>query len=104
MPVEHDDPTIPDRLLLRALIEDGLPSRAGDGAWPVRTPADFARVVFDAALGVPYEDRLSEPVFANLPKSRLKTALTLAQELMGEAGRARLDELIASSAALRSRR
>ena len=102
MPLATDDSTIPDRLLLRALIEDGLPSRAESEAWPMRQPGEFARVVFDAVFGRRFESVLSEPVFANLPASKLKRALRLAQELMGDAGRARLDALAEKSAKLRA--
>ena len=54
------DPTIPDRLILRALIEDGLPSKAAHENWPIRQPWEFARAIFDCVYRCPYEEKLVE--------------------------------------------
>src|SRR5438094_4288301 len=97
-PMPSDDPTIPDRLILRALIEDGLPSRAVEENWPSRQPWEFARAIFDCVYRCRYEQHLVEPVFANIPRMKLKKALSLAQGLLGENGRLRLDELVTQSA------
>jgi ABC-type arginine/histidine transport system permease subunit len=79
--MKPDDPTIPDRLMLRALIEDGLPSRAAQENWPIREPWEFARVIFDSVYRCPYERKLAEPVFENIPKGRLEKALSLGLDI-----------------------
>ena len=77
----HNDPTIPDRLMLRALIEAGLPSRAAQENWPIRQPWEFARVIFDCVYRCPYEQKLTEPVFENITRGRLKKALAIGLDI-----------------------
>ena len=100
--MRSDDPTIPDRLILRALIEDGLPCRAAHENWPIRQPWEFARAIFDCVYRCPYERKLVEPLFANIPRAKLMKALSVAQSLMGDDGRPRLDALVEQSARLRA--
>ncbi len=68
--MKPDDPTIPDRLMLRAMIEDGLPSRAAQENWPIRQPWEFARAIFDCVYRCAYEQKLAEPVFENITRGR----------------------------------
>ena len=82
-PMAADDPTIPDRLILRALIEDGLPSKAALENWPIREPWEIARAIFDCVYRCPYEQKLTEPVFENISKSRLKKALVMGLDVHG---------------------
>ena len=100
MPTPADDPTIPDRLILRALIEDGLPSRAAQENWLIREPWQFARAIFDCAYRCPYEQKLVEPVFANITPSCLRKALNLALDIQN-CGLPALEVLLSQSAALR---
>jgi len=97
--MKPDDPTIPDRLTLRALIEDGLPSRAQEN-WPIRQPWEFARVIFDCVYRCPYEQKLAEPVFENIARGRLEKALALGLDIQN-CGLPALDRLIVESAAIR---
>ena len=95
-----DDPTIPERLILRALIEDGLPSRAVHENWRIRQPWEFARAIFDCVYHRPYEQKLTEPVFEKISKGRLKKALALGLDIQNR-GMPALEPLLARSAALR---
>jgi len=98
--MKPDDPTIPDRLMLRALIEDGLPSRAAHENWPFRQPWEFARAIFDCIYHCPYEQKLTEPVFENITRGRLKKALTLGLDIQNR-GLPALEQLLEQSAAMR---
>ena len=98
--MKPDDPTIPDRLMLRALIEDGLPSRAAQENWPIREPWEFARAIFDCVYRCPYEQKLTEPVFENITRGRLEKALSLGLNIQNR-GLLALNPLLAQSAALR---
>src|SRR5438132_3860569 len=100
MPMPADDPTIPDRLILRALLEDGLPSKAALESWPIRQPWEFARVIFDCVYRCPYEQKLIEPVFENISKGRLKKALKIALDIQNR-GTTALEPLLDQSALLR---
>ena len=98
--MQSDDPTIPDRLMLRALIEDGLPSRAAQENWPIRQPWAFARAIFDCIYRCPYEQKLTEPVFENITSGRLKRSLELGLDIQNF-GMDALEPLIFQSAAIR---
>jgi len=98
--MQSDDPTIPDRLMLRALIEDGLPSLAVQENWPIRQPWEFARAIFDCIYRCSYEQKLSEPVFENITSGRLKRALEIGLDIQNF-GMATLEPLISQSAAIR---
>lgn len=98
--MKSDDSTIPDRLMLRALIEDGLPSRAAQENWPIRQPWEFARAIFDCVYRHPYEQKLTEPVFEDITRGRLKKALELGLDIQNF-GMDALDPLLAQSATLR---
>ena len=100
MPLDQDDPTIPDRLMLRALIEDGLPSRAAQENWSIRQSWEFARVILDCVYRCPYEHKLTEPVFENITCSRLKKVLALGLDIQNR-GLPALVPLLAQSAAIR---
>ena len=56
----------------------------------------------NVSISFPLVSNATQPVFANLPAAKLKRALRLAQELMGDAGQARLDDLAEKSAKLRA--
>jgi hypothetical protein len=99
-PMPADDPTIADRLILRALIEDGLPSRAAHENWPIRQPWEFARAILDCVYRQPYEKKLAEPVFENITTGRLAKALQLALDVQ-DRGLPALEPLLAESAAMR---
>ena len=103
MPMRTDDPTIPDRLILRALIEDGLPSRAATENWPIREPREFARAIFDCAYQCPHEQKLSEPVFERIGKRQLKHALEFALDVQHR-GMPALRPLLERSEILRGER
>ena len=92
--MKPDDPSIPARLMLRALIEDGLPSRAAQENWPIREPWEFARAIFDCVYRCPYEQKLIEPVFENINRGRLKKALALGLDIQNR-GLAALEPLLA---------
>ena len=98
--MQSDDPTIPDRLMLRALIEDGLPSRAEQENWPILQPWEFAMAIFDCVYRCPYEQKLSEPVFENITSGRLKRAFELGLDIQNF-GMNALEPLISQSAAIR---
>jgi len=95
-----DDPTIPDRLMLRALIEDGLPSRAAKENWPIRQPWEFARAIFDCVYLCPYEQKLAEPVFENITRGRLEKALALGLDIQNR-GLLALEPFLVQSVSLR---
>ena len=101
--MKPDDPTIPDRLMLRALIEDGLPSRAAQENWPIRQPWEFARAIFDCVCRCPYEQKLAEPVFENITRGRLKKALALGLDIQNR-GLPALEQLLVKSVALRQQK
>jgi hypothetical protein len=94
--MKPDDPTIPDRLMLRALIEDGLPSRAAQENLPIRQPWEFARAIFDCVYRCPYEQKLTEPVFENITSGRLKKALALGLDIQNR-GLPALEPLLVQS-------
>lgn len=96
----HNDPTIPDRLILRALIEDGLPSRAAHENWPIRQPWEFARAILDGVYRCPYEQKLTEPVFENITAGRLKKAVAIGLDIQNR-GLPALVPLLAQRAAIR---
>ena len=96
----HDDPVVADRLILRALIEDGLPSRAAQENWSIRQPCEFARAIFDCVYCCPYEQKLPEPVFENITRGRLKRALALGLDIQNR-GLPALNPLLVQSTALR---
>ena len=98
--MKSDDPTIPDRLILRALIEDGLPSRAVQERWPIRQPWEFARAILDGVYRCPYEQKLTEPVFENITRGRLKRALAIGLDIQNR-GQSALLPLLAQSAVMR---
>ncbi len=98
--MDHDDPTIPDRLILRSLIEEGLPARAAANDWPLRQPFEIARIIFDPLFRAPFEMLVPEPVFVNLPTTKLRPAITIALELM-EADVFRVRALLRESEAVR---
>src|SRR5947209_7892175 len=100
MPMQADDSSVPDRLILRALIEDGLPSKAAQENGPIREPWQFAQVIFDCVYHCPYEQKLAEPVFANITPSRLRKALDLVLDIQ-DRGLPALEALLARSASLR---
>jgi hypothetical protein len=100
VPLDQDDPTIADRLILRAMIEDGLPSRAAQENWPAHQPWEFARAIFDCVYRCPYEQKLAESVFENITCGRLKTALRLGIDIQNR-GLPALEPLLAESAAMR---
>jgi hypothetical protein len=99
-PMPAHNPTIADRLILRAMIEDGLPSRATQENWPVRQPWEFARAIFDCVYRQPYEQKLDEPVFENITTGRLARALDLALDVQ-DRGLPALEPLLSKSAAYR---
>ena len=101
--MQSDDSTIPDRLMLRALIEDGLPSQAAQENWPIRQPWEFGRAIFDCIYRCPYEQKLSEPVFENITSGRLKRALELGLDIQNF-GMDALEPLLAESAILRQQK
>ena len=86
--------------MLRALIEDGLPSRAAHEDWPIRQPWEFARAIFDCIYRCPYEQKLTEPVFENITSGRLKRALEIGLDIENF-GMDTLESLISQSAAIR---
>ncbi len=98
--MDRDDPTIPDRLILRSLIEAGLPHRAREQGWPIRQPLDFARLIFDPLVGAPFELHVAEPVFENFPAAKLSAAVKMALSLM-EGDSSRLGVLMTAAAPFR---
>ena len=89
--------------MLRALIEDGLPSRAAQENWPIRQPLEFARAILDCVHRCPYEQKLTEPVFENITSGRLKRALELGLDIQNF-GMDALEPLLAQSATLRQKK
>lgn len=100
MPPMPSDESVPDRLILRSLIEDGLPSRATQEHWPIREPWEFARALFDCIYQCPYEQKLAEPVFENITSGRLAKALALGLDIQNR-GLSALEPLLARSATMR---
>jgi len=93
--------TTADRLILRALIEDGLPSRAAHENWPIRQPWEFARAIFDCVYQCQYEQKLNEPVFENITRGRLKRALAIGMDIQNR-GQSALKQLLEQSASVRA--
>ncbi len=103
MPLRKDDPSIPYRLMLRALIEDGLPSRATRKNWPIRQPWEFARAIFDCVYCCPYEQKLAEPVFEKITRGRLEKALALGLDIQNR-GLPALEQLLLKCVASRQQK